>query len=85
MNHPFDTKQSKEYFKKKEFNVPANLDNQKIDPAAQFEVEKMDKEDQQYKIDQLNAAASNYPNHSFVSFLASVDIRDVGPQNVPKI
>jgi len=32
MNSPFDTRQAKEYFKKHEFSVPANLDVEKIDP-----------------------------------------------------
>ena len=44
MNSPFDTKQNKEYFKKNELSVPSNLDNQKIDPTAQFEVENVVKE-----------------------------------------
>jgi UDP-N-acetylglucosamine pyrophosphorylase len=74
MNSPFDTKQTKEYFKKNEFGVPSNLDKVKIDPSAQFEVEQVDKEDQPFKIEELNATAQNYPNHAFVSFLASVDI-----------
>ena len=34
INNPFDTKQSKEYFKKNEYSVPSNLDQQKIDPTA---------------------------------------------------
>ena len=42
MNSPYDLKQAKEYFKKHDFSVPANLDVQKIDPMAQFEVEEVD-------------------------------------------
>ena len=34
MNSPFDTKKAKEYYRKYEFGVPANLDVQKIDPMA---------------------------------------------------
>ena len=45
MNNPFDIKQGKEYFKKNEFEVPSNLDKQKVDPAAQYEVENVDLED----------------------------------------
>jgi len=41
MNSPLDTKQAKEYFKKQELHVPSNLDVQKIDPMAQFEVEEV--------------------------------------------
>ena len=42
MNSPFDIKRAKEYFKKHELAVPANLELQKIDPMAQFEVEEVD-------------------------------------------
>ena len=44
MNSPFDIKKSKEYFKKNESSVPANLDLERIDPMAQFDVEEMDVE-----------------------------------------
>lgn len=42
MNSPFDIKKAKEYYKKHEYGVPSNLDVQKIDPMAQFEVEEVD-------------------------------------------
>ena len=44
MNSPFDTKKAKEYYGKQALAVPANLDVQKIDPMAQFEVEEVDQE-----------------------------------------
>ena len=34
INNPFDIKNNKSYFKKKEFEVPSNLDDSKIDPVA---------------------------------------------------
>ena len=46
MNSPFDTKNAKDYFNKSSLAVPANLDVQKIDPMAQFEVEEVEIEDQ---------------------------------------
>lgn len=76
MNSPLDTKRAKEYFKKQELAVPSNLDVQKIDPMAQFEVEEVDIEHQQQRVNQLNASAANFTNHSFVSFVASVDLFD---------
>lgn len=42
MNSPFNTKLAKEYYGKQSLGVPANLDVQKIDPMAQFEVEEVD-------------------------------------------
>lgn len=74
MNSPFDIKKAKEYYKKHEFGVPANLDVQKIDPMAQFEVEEVNIENQQQRVNQLNAASLNFTNHAFVSFNASIDL-----------
>jgi len=85
MNSPFDIKRAKEYFKKHELAVPANLELQKIDPMAQFEVEEVDIELQQHRVNQLNAAAANYTNHAFVSFVASVDLFENKPANESKI
>lgn len=34
VNNPFDIKNNKSYFKKREFEVPSNLDDHKIDPVA---------------------------------------------------
>jgi hypothetical protein len=34
VNNPFDIKSNKSYFKKREFEVPSNLDDLKIDPVA---------------------------------------------------
>jgi len=76
MNSPFDIKQSKEYFKKNELSVPANLELSKIDPMAQFEVEESNVEHQQHRVNQLNASAANFTNHAFVSFVAAVDLFD---------
>ena len=42
MNSPFDIKGSKEYYRKHDFAVPSNLDAEKIDPMAQFEVEEVE-------------------------------------------
>jgi hypothetical protein len=39
INNPFDIKQNKNYFRKKDFEVPGNLEDQRIDPLARFEVE----------------------------------------------
>lgn len=85
MNSPFDIKRAKGYYKKHELSVPANLDLQKIDPMAQFEVEEVDIELQQHRVNQLNAAAANYTNHAFVSFVASVDLFENKPPNESKI
>ena len=85
MNSPFDTKEAKEYYKKCEFAVPANLDVEKLDPQAQFEVEEVDLVNQHQMIEQLNASAAKFTNHSFVSFIASVDIGEVYPVSPNKI
>lgn len=85
MNSPFDTKIAKEYFKKQSLAVPANLDVQKIDPMAQFEVEEVNIEDQQHCVNQLNASAAKFTNHAFVSFVASVDLFEDQPLNLPVI
>ena len=42
INNPYDSKRAKEYFKKTDFDVPSNLDVNKIDPVALFEVTKED-------------------------------------------
>jgi len=34
VNNPFDIKNNKSYFNKREFEVPSNLDDFKIDPVA---------------------------------------------------
>ena len=39
INNPFDIPQSKNYFKKKDFEVPSHMQGHKLDPVAQFEVE----------------------------------------------
>ena len=72
LNNPYDIKQNNSYFKKQDFEVPSNLDAEKFDPTAQFEVQNEDEEDRKAKIQELNAHALDYPSHSFVSFLASV-------------
>lgn len=74
INNPFDVKQNKNYFRKKDFEVPGNLDDQRIDPLARFEVENEDSDLQSIKIDQFNSFALDYPNHTFVTFLSSVKI-----------
>ena len=51
MNSPFDIKQAKEYFKKNEYEVPSNLEKQKIDPAALYEVENCENDLQQERIE----------------------------------
>ena len=85
MNSPYDLKQAKEYFKKHDFSVPANLDVQKIDPMAQFEVEEVDIDNQQHRVNQLNAAAAKFTNHAFVTFIASVDLFPDQPVNEGKV
>ena len=85
MNSPFDIKQAKEYFKKNEFEVPSNLEKQKIDPAALYEVENCENDAQQERIEQLNAFAHDYPAHNIVSFLASVNVSQDEPLSTPKI
>lgn len=42
INNPFDIKQNKNFFRKKDFEVPSNLDDKKIDPLAHFEVQNED-------------------------------------------
>lgn len=39
LSNPYDIKQNKNYFKKQDFEVPSNLDAEKLDPTAQFEVQ----------------------------------------------
>lgn len=85
MNAPFDTKQAKEYYRKKEFAVPANLDLKKLDPMAQFEVEEVETPNQQQRVNQLNAAAHKFTNHAIVSFIASIDLFPNAPPNEGKI
>jgi len=34
LNNPFDIKKAKNYFKKKDFEVPSNLEGSRIDPVA---------------------------------------------------
>ena len=34
VNNPYDIKQNKQYFKKKDFELPSNLDDKKLDPIA---------------------------------------------------
>lgn len=34
INNPFDIKQNKNFFKKKEFELPSNQDESRIDPLA---------------------------------------------------
>lgn len=52
---------------------------------AQLEVEDMDSENQQQKVNQLNATAKNFTNHAFVSFLASIDLFKNAPRSPAKI
>ena len=85
MNCPFDIKQAKEYFKKNEYELPSNLEKQKIDPAALYEVENCDNEQQQERIEQLNAYAHDYPAHSIVTFLSSVNVFQDEALSPPKI
>ena len=44
MNNPYDIRKAKDFFKKRDFNVPSNQDVNKIDPFAQYEVEQQDQE-----------------------------------------
>jgi hypothetical protein len=44
INNPFDIKQNKNFFRKRDFEVPSNLEEQKIDPVAQYEVENEESE-----------------------------------------
>ena len=85
MNSPFDIKQAKEYFKKNEYEVPSNLEKQKIDPAALYEVENCENDLQQERIEQLNAYAHDYPAHSIVSFIASVNVFQDEELSPPKM
>lgn len=42
LNNPYDIKHAKNYFKKQDFELPSNLDAERIDPIAKFEVENED-------------------------------------------
>lgn len=55
MNNPYDVKQAKEYWKKSEFDLPSNLDHERIDPIARFEVESELAYMQKARINELNA------------------------------
>lgn len=74
VNNPFDVNKAKEYFNKKEFVVPSNLDEHRVDPVGQFEVEKEEAKDQEQKMEELNNLASDFPNHAFVSFISSIQL-----------
>ena len=50
LNNPYDVKQNKNYFKKQDFEVPSNLDAEKLDPTAQFEVQNEEEGDRKAKI-----------------------------------
>ena len=39
MNNSYDIKQAKDYFKKNEYELPVNLDQEKLDPSAMYEVD----------------------------------------------
>lgn len=85
INNPFDIKQNKNYFRKKDFEVPSNLDDRKIDPVAHFEVQNEDVDKQSNKADQFNAFALDYPNHTFVTFLSSVMVDTDCVMSEPKV
>lgn len=61
------------------------MDDSKIDPVAQFEVDRLDPESQVTKINELNAFALDYPNHTFVSFLSSVKYENFSEMTPPQL
>lgn len=51
LNNPYDVKEAKNYFKKGEFDLPSNLDAERKDPIAQFEVGQEEPYKRREKID----------------------------------
>ena len=74
INNPFSLKHNREYYNKKQFEVPSNQEGLRIDPLAQFEVEQQALEKQEQRVEELNAFAQDYPNHTFVTFVSSIKI-----------
>lgn len=76
INNPFDIQMNKNFYRKKDFELPSNLEEQKFDPVAQYEVEREESDKQSSRADQFNSVASDFPNHTFVTFFSSVKIDD---------
>lgn len=85
INNPYDVKQNKSFFKQKDFDLPCNRDESRIDPFAQYEVEQDDYEKQEQRADEMNAFALDYPNHTFVTFLSAVRLNPKLPISDPQV
>lgn len=77
VNNPYDIKANKNYFQKKGFELPSNLDEKKMDPVAQYEVENEHPDNHEERKKQFDENAADFPNHTFVTFLSQVKIQGV--------